>query len=174
MTLLDNSGDNILLREREGESSGDIYDLTQREDSTTEVKVAIKQTSQSIDDPDEYDIFNITPAAQEHLDKEENQSQKRQLDALLDMIKNAVIGYSPNLPGIRISLSGDDSITLVWRTGPAYFGVSIFNDENDSAWTLITGRGDARGYNSDGYLNDPDFKFQLPILFELFRRYQDR
>lgn len=121
-----------------------------------------------------YDIFVVTPAAENYLDNESNQSQLKQLNTLRKLMLSVVSGYDPDLPKARISLAEDNSITLSWRFGKAYFGASIFDDESESIWTLISGGGNMRGYASDGYLNDPEFEIQLPTMFDLLRKYQNR
>jgi hypothetical protein len=110
-------------------------------------------TNESVDMPKSQDeIIEITDIAKGYLEKGENTGQARQLNDLLDILTKALSGYDIDLPKLRISLADDNSISLVWRIGTAYFGVSIFADENDSSWSLI--ESGTRGFASDGYLND--------------------
>lgn len=120
----------------------------------------------------QYNIFDYAPNIREYLEKDENQSQSRQLNMLLDLIKKVVIGYDPDFPKIRISLASDESVSLSWRVGVAYFGVSLFEDTNESSWSLI--QQGPRGYEADGYLNDPDLYIHLSVIFELLNKHHNR
>jgi len=114
-----------------------------------------------------YDIFNIDAYLLDYLKRNENKNIVKQYKMFTNLLNETIIGYDPNLPKIRVYLSSNESIVFSWRIGKTYFGVSIFEDENDSCWTLI--QKGPRGYESDGYLNDPNLKKQLPVILNLVK-----
>jgi hypothetical protein len=114
----------------------------------------------------EYDVIGYTIKAKKYIKKNSDEDQVKQLQKLLNDLINNLIGYeNVNLPLIRISLSEDKSIALSWHIGNAYFGAAIQKDISKSSWFLI--QGGTRGYKADGYLDDPNFKKQLPSIFNL-------
>ncbi len=115
------------------------------------------------------DISNITDKAVEYLRIKQNSPQVNQLMNLMNMLLKELKGYDLPLPKMLISLAEDNSLALSWSVGTAYFGVTVFQDIRQSSWFLI--QGGTRGYKADGYLEDPDFKTQLPTQISLLIKY---
>lgn len=115
------------------------------------------------------DYIKYTERVKNYLKDPNSKIQEKQLSNVLFMIYSNIKRYDLKFPKIRVSLAENDSITISWKVGTAYFGASIYADENDSSWTLV--QGGARGYTADGYINDPDFAKQLPIQIDLIKQY---
>ena len=119
------------------------------------------------------EIVNITSRAQDYLNQSENQAQQLQLNRLLDNLI-VLVKRQIDLPKIEVHLAQDNSsIALSWKVGKtAVFGANISVNTDDSSWFLI--QGGVRGYQSDGYLNDPDFDIQLPSIFSLLMSFRNK
>ena len=121
-----------------------------------------------------YDIFDISNEVEEYINNDENISQKEQLQRVIKLITNVLVGYEPAFPKVRVTLAEDNSITISWRVGIAYFGISIFKKEEESSWSLIIRDEQSRGYVSDGYISDAGFNVLFPVMVEIINKFKNR
>lgn len=120
-----------------------------------------------------YDIFEISSEVEDYINNDENISQKEQLQRVSRLITNVLVGYEPAFPKVRVILAEDNSITISWRVGIAYFGISIYQKEEESSWSLIIKDEQSRGYISDGYISDPGFNLLFPVMVELINKFKN-